>query len=133
MDRRQKVELFEQIRRGYEFGVGIIAGVARQLGGHRRLVRQALQSAWPPERRRSVRSCPRLTPVQLFIDAMLEQDRQAPRQQAYRASDLHAPVRRAAAVADFRTPGPAVRAGAESGAGVARSRSLYPAEPRLGS
>ena len=63
MNRRQKVELFEQIRREYEFGVGTMTGVARQSGVHRRLVRQALQSAWPPERRRSVRSCPRLTPA----------------------------------------------------------------------
>jgi ActR/RegA family two-component response regulator len=42
MNRRQKVELFEQIRREYEFGVGTVAGVARKLGVHRRLVRQAL-------------------------------------------------------------------------------------------
>lgn len=28
MNRRQKVELFEQIRREYEFGVGTVAGVA---------------------------------------------------------------------------------------------------------
>ena len=76
MNRRQKVELFEQIRREYEFGVGTVAGVARQLGVHRRLVRQALQSAWPSERRCPVRSRPRLAPVQPFIDAMLEQDRQ---------------------------------------------------------
>ena len=52
MNRRQKVELFEPIRREYEFGIGTIAGVARPLGVHRRLVRQALQSAWPPERQR---------------------------------------------------------------------------------
>jgi hypothetical protein len=83
------VELFEQIRREYEFGVGTIAGVVRQLGVHRRLVRQALQSAWPPERRRSVRSCSRLTPVQPFIDAMLEQDRQAPRKQRHTAHRIY--------------------------------------------
>jgi hypothetical protein len=32
MERRAKVELFEQIRREYEFGVGTVKGVARQLG-----------------------------------------------------------------------------------------------------
>jgi hypothetical protein len=31
------VELFEQIRREYEFGVGTIAGVSRKLGVHRRV------------------------------------------------------------------------------------------------
>jgi len=90
MNRRQKVELFEQIRREYEFGAGTIAGVARQLGVHRRLVRQALQSAWPPERRRPARLCPRLAPVQPFIDAMLEQDRQAPRKQRHTAHRIYA-------------------------------------------
>jgi hypothetical protein len=34
MERREKVELFEQIRR--EFGIGTINGVAAQLGVHRR-------------------------------------------------------------------------------------------------
>ena len=90
MNRRQKVELFEQIRREYEFGVGTITGVAQQLGVHRRLVRQALQSAWPPERRCPVRSRPRLAPVQPFIDAMLEQDRQAPRKQRHTAHRIYA-------------------------------------------
>jgi transposase len=93
MDRRQKVELFEQIRREYEFGIGTIAGVARQLGVHRRLVRQALQSAWPPERQRPVRSCPRLAPVRPLIDAMLEQDRQAPRKQRHTAHRIYLRLR----------------------------------------
>jgi hypothetical protein len=44
------VELFEQLRREHEFGVGTIQGVARKFGVHRRLVRQALASARPPER-----------------------------------------------------------------------------------
>ena len=42
MERRAKVELFEQIRREYEFGVGTIKGIAAKLGVHRRMVRQAL-------------------------------------------------------------------------------------------
>ena len=53
MDRRAKVELFEQIRREYEFGIGTIKGVARKLGVHRRMVRQALADAQPPERKRT--------------------------------------------------------------------------------
>ncbi len=51
MDRRRKVELFEEIRREYRFGVGTIQGVAKKLNTHRRMVRQALASAIPPERR----------------------------------------------------------------------------------
>ena len=35
MDWRGKVELFEQIRREYEFGVGTISGVAKKLSVHR--------------------------------------------------------------------------------------------------
>ena len=44
MERRTKVELFEQIRREYEFGVGSIKGIAAKFGVHRRMVRQALLS-----------------------------------------------------------------------------------------
>ena len=44
------MELFEAIRREYEFGVGTIQGVARKLGVHRRMVREALGSAVPAER-----------------------------------------------------------------------------------
>ena len=36
MERRAKVELFEEIRREYEFGVGSVRAVARKLGVHRR-------------------------------------------------------------------------------------------------
>ena len=58
MERRTKVELFEQIRLGYEFGVGTVLGVARKLGIHRRMVRQALANAQPPERKRTERERP---------------------------------------------------------------------------
>ena len=44
MDRRARVELFAEIRREYQFGIGTIKGVARKLGEHRRVVRQALAS-----------------------------------------------------------------------------------------
>ena len=44
------MELFEAIRREYEFGVGTIQGVARKLGVHRRMVREAVGSAVPAER-----------------------------------------------------------------------------------
>ena len=53
MDWRAKVELFEQIRREYEFGVGTIAGVAKKLGVHRRMVREAIGSALPKPRKKT--------------------------------------------------------------------------------
>ena len=55
MDWRAKVELFEQIRREYEFGVGTIAGVAKKLGVHRRMVREAIGSALPKPRKKTER------------------------------------------------------------------------------
>ena len=48
--RKATVELFEEIRREYEFGIGTIQGVARKFGVHRRLVREALNDAMPPQK-----------------------------------------------------------------------------------
>lgn len=45
VDWRAKVELFEEIRREYEFGAGTVLGVAKKLGVHRRMVREALGNA----------------------------------------------------------------------------------------
>ncbi len=56
MDRRTKLELFEEIRREYTHGAGTIQGVSKKLGVHRRMVRQALASATPLERNQAVRS-----------------------------------------------------------------------------
>jgi len=44
VDRRAKVELFEQIRREYEHGGGTIRGIAKKLGIHRRMVREPSSS-----------------------------------------------------------------------------------------
>jgi len=85
MERRAKVELFEQIRREYEFGIGTIKGVARKLGVHRRMVRHALTSAVPPERKLPARARPVMEPLMPFIDAILEADRNAPRKQRHTA------------------------------------------------
>jgi transposase len=83
--RKANVELFEEIRREYEFGIGTIQGVARKFGVHRRLVREALGQAIPAEKPAAVRVRPRLGPVVAFIDEILQADRQAPRKQRHTA------------------------------------------------
>jgi len=83
------VELFAEIRREYQFGVGTIKGVARKLGIHRRQVRQALADARPPERTYAARARPVLTPVQALIDEILAADRTAPRKQRHTARRIH--------------------------------------------
>src|SRR6185437_10646731 len=83
--RKATVELYEAIRREYEFGIGTIQGVARKFGVHRRLVREALAHAIPPEKPRSERPHPQLEPVVGFIDAILEADQKAPRKQRHTA------------------------------------------------
>jgi transposase len=82
------VELFEELRREYEFGVGSVAGVARKFGVHRRLVREALGDAVPHERPANERARPKIGPLAEFIDGILEADRRAPRKQRHTAHRL---------------------------------------------
>ena len=93
MDRRAKVELFEQIRREYEYGEGTINGVARKLGIHRRMVREALGDAKPRERKISTRGQPRLEAAKPFIEAILQADENAPRKQRHTAHRIWSRIR----------------------------------------
>ncbi len=79
------MELFEEFRREYEFGVGSVAGVARRFGVHRRLVREALGDAVPHQRAAKERARPKIGPLAEFIDGILEADRRAPRKQRHTA------------------------------------------------
>src|SRR3990172_383588 len=87
--RKASVDLFEAIRRGYEFGIGTFRGVARKFGVHRRMVREALGKAVPAEKPPVGRPRPRLGPVVDFIDTILEADRKAPRKQRHTAHRIY--------------------------------------------
>jgi transposase len=89
LNRRKDVELFEAIRREYQFGVGTVKGVARKFGVHRRMVREALAEAIPKERKSSGRARPKLEPAVPFIDAILENDLKEPRKQRHTARRIY--------------------------------------------
>jgi transposase len=92
LDWRGKVELFEQIRREYEFGVGTIAAVAKKLGVHRRMVREAIGSALPKPRKKTKRRR-KMEAATSFVDAILEGDRKAPRKQRHTAHRIWGRIR----------------------------------------
>jgi hypothetical protein len=84
LDWRAKVELFEQIRREYEFGAGTIQGVAQKLGVHRRMVREALASVVPARRKKNQRPHVKMAPAA---------DRKAPRKQRHTARRIYERIR----------------------------------------
>lgn len=85
--------MFEEIRREYEHGGGSIRGIAKKLGIHRRMVREAMADANPRERKIALRSKPKLEPVVGFIDAILQADRKAPRKQRHSAHRIWCRIR----------------------------------------
>jgi transposase len=81
-----RVELFEQIRRDKAREDLSIRALAERHGVHRRTVKQALESATPPPRKRPEgRPAPALGEYRALIDAWLIADRDAPRKQRHTA------------------------------------------------
>jgi len=107
LDWRAKVERYEEIRREYEFGVGTVRGVARKLGVHRRMVRDAIAKALPPQRKRAERKPGKLAAAMAFIDRILEQDQRAPRKQRHTAHRIWERLR--VEVSDFAASERSVR------------------------
>lgn len=78
-----RVELFARIRRDARIEGLSIRELARRHSVHRRTVRQALESAEPPERKTRRGVSRRLEPFKAAIDQMLVEDTTAPRKQRH--------------------------------------------------
>jgi transposase len=80
-----RVELFAEVRRDARVEGLSIRELAARHRVHRRTVRQALASAFPPPRKTPVRAAPRLDRFKPVIDAMLRADLDAPRTRRHTA------------------------------------------------
>lgn len=88
--RVSRVEVFAAIRRDARVEGLSIRQLARKHGVHRRTVRQALASAFPPPRKPAARSSPKLDPFKALVDGWLREDLDAPRKQRHTARRVHA-------------------------------------------
>ena len=68
-------------------------GVAKKLGVHRRMMREALANAVPARRKKAERKRPRLSPVIPLIDSIQEAGRAAPRKQRHTAHRIYQRLR----------------------------------------
>jgi hypothetical protein len=93
LDWSAKVELYEQIRRDYEFGLGSVIGVARKLGVHRRMVREAVRNAIPAQRKKTERPALKMAPAVLLVESILELDRKAPRKHRHTSRRIYDRIR----------------------------------------
>ena len=132
MDWRAKVELFEQIRREYEFGIGTIVGVATKLGVHRRMVREAIGSALPRPRKKLERPRWKLKEAVDFVDAILEADRKAPRKQRHTAHRIWTRIENELPTCKIAERSARVRARPEDRTRTIGARDLRSTELRLG-
>src|SRR5204863_9856156 len=123
MDWRIKVELFEQIRREYEFGVGTIKGVARKFGVHHSSAGGGKCSTSEEEE-----SCPQAPEVGsgggVCGRYFGEGSRDAPQATTHGAPDSRADSRGVARLPGFRVHGAALCSAQEGRARFARERNF---------
>ena len=89
MPPKSKVELFAAIRRDARVEKLPIRELARRHGVHRRLVREALTSAWPAPRKPLPTRVSVLDPYKAIVDQILRDDLDAPVKQRHTGRRIH--------------------------------------------